>query len=886
MSKKDQNDVEIEQLLKQLKEQTASDAETASDKKEKKAKYVTDDDVKALLKKYYSDVDVETEKKEPELQLDTSEFITEEEAETVEEENTEKEPADVDPSEIIEVTEKIEEAEEDGILAEIEEEEKLNVDMFNDAECDAENIFSFDDGNEEVNDIVKDGTADSLENVTDDDIEDLFVNLDEEEEPEGSFMDDILEDYEADGDDTEPTINEISGEAEEESEPVFDENENEKADAPSEDVTDEEDKPKEVIVTEETPVEEKSTEESDGEEWTPIASESKIDDSELELMIALGFGDKLRTKYGNERVRNAEEKMRVRADNSETENTSFGYRGREYTQKSDVKRINSDFNRDRFFLILSLLGTMIVSGLLFAFENIRLFGITPTGVFNSAENPTGHAIVSMLLLIICAAISYKRLWNGLLFAFGRSKSGNPVMPFVLIVFFIYDIIIAIASPSEGVVLYGFVAALGLLLDVLADIIDYNRTRMTFNVLRAKKPEGLYGLCDLHKDSDGAVTATSTKIAFAEGFFKNINIKYEKTRLLIIMIPLAAVGAITVIAAAISGAGLARALSAFPAAFAFAAPMGAIFGNAWQKLCVSIFLSGKNAGLIGELSDEQVNIDFAVFDDETVFPSDKAKIRNIRLFNNAEIYNTLYNVNALFQGVGGPLRNIMKYTASNLGEPRSVEMISASEHFVEAMIDGKNKVCAGSYNALTKRGIVISRDSQDAIDSENAIVMYTSVNGEVSARFCIEYVIDRDFKRESLNLAYDGVGIRIKTLDPNIDKELLIAAFGENITVSIERASKNEVGDEIGLLTSVFARGKAKNLITPLVLGRRMKRVERSMNIATVAEMSVGVFLSVLLLLLGVPGTLMPSAATAVQLLMLIPSVMIYLLGINSTSGKK
>ena len=907
MSKKERNDTEIDELLKQLKEQTASDAETASEKKEKKAKYVTDDDVKALLKKYYSDIETETEEKEPELQLDTSEFIAEEEveeADTADQDITEENISEDKPTEeytVIEdesedvvndettdeATENAQEDEEDVLLAEIEEEERLTADMLDDGDMDAENLFSFDDGEENVTDVSDKNEIDNdPEFTTDDDIEDLFVNLDEEEEPETSFMDDILDDDGVDIDLPDDGIPQVTDKPENESEPCFEESEQKADDGILEKVTEENDEPEELTYEEGYATAPNVAEEINREEWTPTAYEAKIDDSELELMIALGFGDKLRTKYGNERVRNAEEKMRIRSDRSETETTSFGYRGREYTQKSDVKRIKSNFNRDRSLLILRLIGTILIAGFLFVLENVRLFGIVPTGVFNSSEDPTGHAVISMLLLAMCAAISYKNVINGILFAFGRSKSGNPVMPFVLIVFFIYNIIIAVASPNEGVVLYGFVAALGLLLDVFADIFDYNRTRMTFNVLNDRKDEDLYGLCDLHKDSDGTVTATSTKIAFAEGFFKNINVKYEKARLLIIMIPLAAVGAITVIAVAISGAGLARSLSAFPAVFAFAAPIGVIFGNSWHKLCASIFVSGKNAGLIGELSDEQANIDFAVFDDQTVFPSDKAKIRNIRFFNNAEIYNTLYNVNALFQGVGGPLCDIMKYSASNLGTPKSVEMISASGHFVEARVDGKNTVCAGSFAALSKRGISILRDPQDSKDGETATVMYAAVNGEVSARFCIEYGIDAEFKRESSRLASEGMGVRIKTLDPNIDKALLVSLFGEDMPVSVERAPKNEENGKKGFVTSVFARGKAKNLITPLVVGRRIKRVEKSMNTAVIAEMSVGVFLSVLLLLLGVDGAIMPSAATAVQLLMLIPAVMIYLLGINSSSGKR
>jgi hypothetical protein len=416
--------------------------------------------------------------------------------------------------------------------------------------------------------------------------------------------------------------------------------------------------------------------------------------------------------------------------------------------------------------------------------------------------------------------------------------------------------------------------------------DFGRTKMTFNALKTNNPEELYGLCDLHKNESGESMAVATKIPFAEGFFKNMKVKRENVFLLIAMIPLAVVGAIAAVAIAISGKGIARSLSAFPAVFAFAAPIGSLFVNAWQKLCVTISLLGKKAGLIGELSEEQVNIDFAVFDDETVFPSENIKILNIRFYNNAEIYKTLYNVNALFEGVGGPLRDIMKYTSSDLGAPSSVEIVSASEHFVEALIDGKTSVCAGSALALSRRGIVVQQDPQDAKDSQSAVVMYAAVNREVLARFCIEYNIDVDFLRESAKLAVDGVGIKVKTLDPNIDKAMLLFAFGEDIPTSIIREPKSKECLETGSVTSVFARGEAKNLVTPLVMGRRIKRVEKTMGTATVVEMSIGVFVSVALLLIGVPGTLLPGAATAVQLLMLIPSVMVYLLGMNTSSRKK
>ena len=110
-----------------------------------------------------------------------------------------------------------------------------------------------------------------------------------------------------------------------------------------------------------------------------LGNEEKINDGELELMLALGFGDKLRTKYGDERVRVAEEKMRIQTDAKSFDGNTFGCRGKEYTQKSDIKKINSNFNKDRLFLMIQLIGTLFFATLLFLLENKNKFGIFTSG---------------------------------------------------------------------------------------------------------------------------------------------------------------------------------------------------------------------------------------------------------------------------------------------------------------------------------------------------------------------------------------------------------------------------------------------------------------------------------------------------------------------------
>ena len=72
-AKKDRDDTEIAELLCKLREETAKSG-TEDKKAVKKQKKLTDDDVKALLRKYYGDTDTLPEDKPPAFEVDTTDF--------------------------------------------------------------------------------------------------------------------------------------------------------------------------------------------------------------------------------------------------------------------------------------------------------------------------------------------------------------------------------------------------------------------------------------------------------------------------------------------------------------------------------------------------------------------------------------------------------------------------------------------------------------------------------------------------------------------------------------------------------------------------------------------------------------------------------------------
>lgn len=913
MAKKEQSDREIEELLNQLRDKTESDAQNTPEVS-KKSKKMTDDDVKALLRKYYSDPETLPEEEPSKFEFDTSEFVSDTEKEIVEEIIEESFEEEIIEDEAVEelfeeevVEENIQEVAEDDIEEPVQEEiyEEEIVEDEKVEEEQEEHIIE----DQIVEELVTENEAyedELIDEIIYDDIElddsSFLFGLDDETEIEEETVETVEEKQEEWYSEEETVVKEFIEEEsvlEEEiviEEPVVEEETGEEIgeeiveDSVESEITEDtvKDEFVEEIVIEEEPEEETvetvyvddtPSESEDNQEWKPSEDVSgRLDDGELDLMVALGFGDKLRNKYGEERVRRAEEKQRLREGQGDGDITAYGYIGREFAKQSDIAKINAAFDRDRIKLIIRLIGTAVLTAIMFIFGNLGLLGVHTSGIFSISENPTGYTLVSLVLLLGTAAFSYKQLIDGFLFSIGRRKSGWVILTVSLVVLTVYDILVAIIAPPEAII-YDLPVAFGLLFSVFADYMDYSRERTTFKLLTENSP-GLYALYSYGNNEDGRVCLNASRIQFVEGYFRRTGIPHDFSQLqLLSVIPVAAAGTLIAVVAAVSGQPLWKALSAVPAAFAFAAPLIWSFAGAWQQLKQTFKLNLGKSGIVGgRISDEYMNADCVIFDDEEAFSTKEVKVQNVRLFDNCDIYKTLYNVNALFIAVGGPLSDIMKFTASNLGDPKSVSLTGAADHYVEALVDKENTVCAGSANALAKRGIYIPKGDGDEGDVEGCSVMYAAINGEACARFCIKYTLNDSFKRTAETLASDGVGIRLRTLDPNIDRFLLFSTFGENVETSILREPHRDMSKESATVTAVFSRNSVKSLADPFVLGRRVRRLERAINIMRLVMMGVGITASALLIFFKCPVIYLPAAAVATQLVGLLPVVPIYFLG--------
>jgi hypothetical protein len=271
-----------------------------------------------------------------------------------------------------------------------------------------------------------------------------------------------------------------------------------------------------------------------------------------------------------------------------------------------------------------------------------------------------------------------------------------------------------------------------------------------------------------------------------------------------------------------GQGISRSVGGFAGVVAFGAPLSQIIGAAWAELNMSVTLGSRGAAVIGNsIDDEYSKAGILALDDSYAFPTGSAKIVGMQIYNNSEIYDTLYNLSALFSVAGGPLRELFYDSAKELGDPESVELGEYGTDFVSAEIDGIRKVCAGSREALTLRGIALP---DDGADGDEFTVMYFAVNGRACARIDCIYSFGADFEDTAELLEREGISLRVRSLDPNIN-ETLTEKLGARGSVEVSKEKHREVCDELdtGIVSKIGVRG----LMRPLVLRRRTRTVLRA-----------------------------------------------------------
>jgi hypothetical protein len=233
---------------------------------------------------------------------------------------------------------------------------------------------------------------------------------------------------------------------------------------------------------------------------------------------------------------------------------------------------------------------------------------------------------------------------------------------------------------------------------------------------------------------------------------------------------------------------------------------------------------------------------------------------------------------LFRTLGGTLRHV---TTSDLSEEMyedRVEILRVMDEGVEACIDGKAHVLAGTSAFMTKNGIRVPSESAELLVRRHveSCILYLAFEGKLRLGYEIDYRISGRFEQMVTELAQSGTSVAVESCDPNLHEDFLTRSRRVgSIPISVvkpvrfERQTDSLLCDS-GIVATRSARDAAR---ATFMCDRLMENDARLARIHLVASV-LGAVVALALSLFGLVRMTAGFIAALLQLLWCLPALLL------------
>lgn len=610
------------------------------------------------------------------------------------------------------------------------------------------------------------------------------------------------------------------------------------------------------------------------ESATESADSDAEDDSEL--MFALGYGGDAENANKHEHNTVRRRGIDLRSDY----NGAFGYRGEEYRSREQTEDIKRAYRADGLTLALRVVGSAILTLAIIIFE---LFGKKFGGVVSVVDYPTVHILVSMQLLLLLAAMSWRQLTAGLIGIFHFELTPHSAASAAVLVVLIYDALLAAITPEEFT-LYNLPAALCVAMSVVYDVLDYARQSRAFAslsswdgycVLEDADPVALaaaFGNSSSRGREDAGINHAMRlrRGNFADGYFKHTNSKDPALRALnYVIAPVIALALVIFFISVAAGRGLVPSANTFTVMVLVALPVFTMIGLIYPLFDMTRDLFGSNQVLLGANDAEKfADVDAVIFDEEDVLGPRSLLIKRIVLCDGIiaqDVFGVLEGASAVFDKAGGALAAAFRRAAeSNVsvdhGDENDAEIIRISDGGLTARACGRDYLI-GNTTFMAVNGVTVNHSDYECDeDDAGEAVMYIAVDHEPALKLYLSYVIDDDFRKLAARLSDGGICPVMISRDPNLDDALLARLLGElkhpvrvirdKLDGDAESETSTEGADSVD--SGLVANGSAWTaLVGALSLCSKLRRVSLLNARLSLAIMAISVLAAAFLGALGI-----------------------------------
>ena len=618
-------------------------------------------------------------------------------------------------------------------------------------------------------------------------------------------------------------------------------------------------------------------EESLEEELTEVeeAEEGGFDETDLEFLQKMGYS----AAFGGEEVVKQTEVQDTYVKEPFGD-VAFDNGGEEYVSSSQREKIKAEYAMEKRNAIIRLCIAGGAALLLFIYEMLCFSGVSLPWMFNQQLYPLSHAMVSLQLLVIAAAMSTRMLAKGISDLFCLRVTPYSVGSVSVILNVVYTIVIAIVRP-DNFALYNFTAAFAVLVGLVYEYVMAVNEEKTFATVSADGKER-FALVD--DEADGSPVGDEPALrAFKTDFNKNFfsqmgkrSAEHKYLSVLILAVFSAAVVALAVLWI-VTGNG-SEAAKAAMLIVNFSLPLGTMGAFCLPMLGALRSLEGVGAVIGHGAADKYEKTRFVTFDETDLFPSMKTTHVDLKPAGNRHISDVLRKTGILFSAIGGPLRGMVEIEEVPEG---SAEITGIFDNGISAVVESL-PMLAGDATFMQINGVDINApiDHRDA-DSQSEI-LYIAIEGRLAARYYIKYIPDEDFIGAVNMLGDSGISVGIRTRNPGVNARIIEKRCPslKYKVYTIKAVSDDErdlVSHKTATVSGLVASGKASNLSYPLAAAMKMKKYYKVDAYLRMASAAVGAIFVLVFAILGRLADIGSLYAAIYQLVWFVPAAFMLLM---------
>ncbi|MBE6559647.1 MAG: hypothetical protein E7662_00870 [Ruminococcaceae bacterium] len=616
-------------------------------------------------------------------------------------------------------------------------------------------------------------------------------------------------------------------------------------------------------------------------------SPEEVDDTEQNLFVGWGMEDQLDKKAG---VGTADKvAARNDAEAKEYEEQQRRVVEYEYTERSQTPKIAAAYKYSLTSLKIKMAAAAFLAVLAFFFENISIFGVQFAGALDPAVYPVVYIMVSLQIMLLACAVAYEQIFAGV----RNLITGRPTPESVLAVLAVFGVLystIAAMLSVQGVEppVYNFAVAACALMALVFSYLNTKREIFSFNIVSSKKQKFVFrripsSASSPESEAFGALDEDNPDVLqieqadFVDGYFSRTTAILNSTRVYVtaMLTVITAAAVLLAIFAAVGGASAADAVSIAYVAILGAIPMSMFFTYSYPFYKANQDAYEMDSTIVGESSlEEYAGASIISFDDKNVFPSYGVKVQNIKIVGNNRIDRILYYAASVFSAAGGPLGDVFDVATIEMGHSDDVEILSAGVGYLEASVDGRS-IVFGRSSVLTELGIELPAETveEDSYIEGDLSIMYMVRDGKYVAKMYIKYIMDADFEFIVRQFANNGTCVCVKTLDPNIDEEMIFSKVkGKKYPLKVVKLHDGDA-DRERADSGIVTRGSTKGLLQVVSLCDTVLSVKRTNMIISIIAAIVTLTIMFIVSLSGNLSAIGSWLVVANQLFWMIPAAL-------------